>query len=160
MVSVSLPLLKINSIGKLFMTIKKHPWTNTRGKLLTKSQLRKVSKKWTTKTWEAYLNAIEPLPRMREELIADSDLPKVNLQLLHSKLPELFRVSPYANLERKFQSLIKNLDLEDRRILKDVFYDQLTLSEISELRNKSKSAVEWQLKTALKKLRNRLLQFI
>ncbi len=111
------------------------PWLNSRGYLFTDDELKSISKSWTRKTWEEYLDYIET---PRTESILDED----HYTGLAEKLKYSFEQVDDCDLQGELSLALINLTDKQREILEFIFWDGLTTRDIGFKLNISSAAVQ------------------
>jgi RNA polymerase sigma factor (sigma-70 family) len=125
------------------------PWLNQNNQPISDDLLKIVSKGWSSKTWEKYLNWYET--PLQEAQISTKAYDFISDNLEES----VFKTSHVIDYKAKsiVQNLLKHLTIKQRQILELIYYKNYTEREIANKFNISRSVVKSTKKKALTKLR-------
>ena len=118
----------------------KKPWLKKDGTPKTKIELEKDCRTWKTSDWNDYLAHIEV---NRKEILLDNpkDSESYSESLHKEWIKSLFDQSSFTHLESKLAEEIKKLSVEQQHVLKEIFWNNLSLSEAAEKLRVNKSTV-------------------
>ena len=107
------------------------PWCDLNGKPLSSDYLKIVSKKWDKQTWEEYLK--ENIDVCKKEYYLNKPLVAENLlNTRHSLIfPKGFDLIRNIHMKNAIKDLVEALPKQKRRIITDIYWNDLRISEIS-----------------------------
>lgn len=133
-------------------------WTNKNGSLLSDEQLKKVSKNWSTETWEAFLTET-----VEQEASYQRDLPAFGSPTALDNFSETIwegQDSERMDEVAKGLRLIcrDHLTPRQQHIIRSTYWDGLSERQISELLDISRSTIRTQKERSHEKIKSQVLE--
>lgn len=116
------------------------PWLNGTGKLRTDIEIKQICKEWTPSIWEEYLLTKES---EKEEISFDDplDVEKYSQEAHDRYNKSVFEVNELPSVQKKIDTLIRELPDKQQEVLQLIFWGKLNLREASESMGISKPSV-------------------
>lgn len=130
------------------------PWNDKEGRRLPIDQLRAVSQTWDGATWNAYLKTVES--PLFEELPDDFDLV---LREYEKRQTEVYEPDTREREEtfQKVDDAIAQLSPPEKAIIQAVFWDGLSLRDLTHAYGISRNTMAKRYKKALRHLREKVI---
>lgn len=131
-----------NAIGKPY----NEPWQDDNGNLAQDSDLEVISKAWDIETWNRYLSTMDTST-------LESILPSTTyLRLIEMQPDKISEIEPEINQSRRKQKVrekVERLPMRQRKIVKLLFWEDLSEREVAKKLQISRSTVKTQKRRAL-----------
>jgi RNA polymerase sigma factor (sigma-70 family) len=138
--------------------LKSKPWLNSKGKMRSDRQIKKLGQSWSASTWEEFLKATVDVEDPNED-VTDS-FPFMDTVIVANSnefLSYLRNINEYSSLKVYLGHALKKLSSRQRQIMRMKYWDGLTAEEIQTNLRISQDTIRTTKAVATKKLKEILL---
>ena len=137
-------MLKQNSNNK------KKPWLDRNGQPLSTDELKSISRKWGPSMWEYYLSSIEV--EQTEFLLEDpNSVDDLSYEEYKNFACQSMEKKDFPNLRIILEKVIHDLPKKQSQVLHHIFWEGLSMSEISKKYEVSRTAIQRTKERALRR---------
>ena len=134
------------------------PWLNDEGKILSDSEIEKLSQNWNQETWDCYLK--ETVEVSQKELPLKSfSMSESYSDHRHEEFYAIKRIDLKRNpvLKKFINDLVDAMSEEDRMMIRMIYWEDLSIRRVAQAMEVSKSTIVRRQKKALNKLKREIL---
>ena len=132
------------------------PWLKSDGTPKSENELQMECKSWSSSTWDEYLAQLE---HQQKEILMDKpqDCETYSQDEHTNWFDNLFDTETYSHLESKLEDELKKLSVEQQRVLRSIFWENLSLGQAAKELKLNKSTVMRNRDRALQSLSKALI---